>query len=50
MLEISKRVLGEEHQETLSNMADFASTYWSQGRWAEAKSWTKRLWGQVSEC
>ena len=32
-----KRVLGEEHPDTLSSMANLASTYRNQGRWKEAE-------------
>ncbi|KAK4243173.1 kinesin light chain 3 [Corynascus novoguineensis] len=31
-------VLGEEHPDTLTSMADLASTYRNQGRWKEAES------------
>ena len=37
-LETMKRVLGEEHPSTLTSMANPATTYWSQGRWTEAKN------------
>lgn len=36
-METSRRVLGEEHPSTLTSMANLASTYRSQGRWAEAE-------------
>ncbi|KJZ69219.1 hypothetical protein HIM_11398 [Hirsutella minnesotensis 3608] len=36
-VDIRKRVLGEEHPDTLSSMAWLASTYSSQGRWKEAE-------------
>jgi Tetratricopeptide repeat len=32
-----KRVLGEEHLDTLTSIANLASTFWNQGRWKEAK-------------
>jgi len=32
-----KRVLGTEHPDTLSSMANLASTFWNQGRWKEAE-------------
>ncbi|KAF2842563.1 hypothetical protein M501DRAFT_1022519 [Patellaria atrata CBS 101060] len=32
-----KRVLGEEHPDTLTSMANLASTYRNQGRWKEAE-------------
>jgi tetratricopeptide (TPR) repeat protein len=40
LLEVMKRnrtILGSEHPDTLTSMADLASTYSSQGRWKEAK-------------
>jgi len=53
VIEITKRVLGEEHPHTLSSIADLASTYRSQGRWKEAKELqvgvieiTKRVLGE----
>jgi tetratricopeptide (TPR) repeat protein len=36
-METRKRVLGEEHPDTLTSMANLASTYWNQGRWTEAE-------------
>ena len=36
-MEASSRVLGEEHPDTLTAMANLASTYSNQGRWKEAK-------------
>ena len=38
MIETSKRVLGEEHPNTLTSMKNLASTYRKQGRWKEAVS------------
>ncbi|KAK4446083.1 hypothetical protein QBC34DRAFT_486914 [Podospora aff. communis PSN243] len=32
-----KGLLGEEHPDTLTSMANLASTYWNQGRWKEAE-------------
>ena len=32
-METSKRVLGAEHPDTLTSMANLASTYQNQGRW-----------------
>src|SRR5436305_182635 len=32
-----KKVLGEEHPDTLTSMANLASTFWNQGRWKEAE-------------
>ena len=37
MIEITKRVLGEEHPNTLNSIANLASTYWNQGCWKEAE-------------
>ncbi|KAI4260743.1 MAG: hypothetical protein LQ352_000135 [Teloschistes flavicans] len=37
VVEVRKRVLGEEHPSTLTSMANLASTYWNQGRWKEAE-------------
>ena len=36
-METRKRVLGEEHPDSLRNMANLALTYRSQGRWKEAE-------------
>ena len=35
--------LGEKHLDTLSGMADLASTYWKQGRWSEAEELDVRV-------
>jgi hypothetical protein len=35
-METRKRVLGDEHPDTLTSMANLASTYREQGRWDEA--------------
>ena len=37
VLEPSRTMLGEEHPDTLSSMANLASTYRNQGRWKEAE-------------
>ena len=37
VMETRKRVLGEEHPDTLVSMNNLVSTYWSQGRWKEAE-------------
>lgn len=37
VIEASSRVLGEEHPDTISAMANLATTYCSQGRWKEAE-------------
>ena len=35
-METRKRILGQEHPDTLASMANLASTYRIQGRWKEA--------------
>ncbi|KAI0615824.1 TPR-12 multi-domain protein, partial [Pyrenophora tritici-repentis] len=37
VLQTSKRVLTDEHPDTLSSMNNLALTYWNQGRWKEAE-------------
>jgi tetratricopeptide (TPR) repeat protein len=37
VVETSKRVLGEEHPDTLTSMGNLASIYSNQGRWKEAE-------------
>ena len=37
VMETRRRVLGPEHPDTLTSMANLASTYWNQGRWMEAE-------------
>ena len=37
VLEIEKRKLGTDHPDTLTSMANLASTYWNQGRWDQAE-------------
>ena len=37
VMEMSLRVLGQEHPDTLISMASLASTYGNQGRWKEAE-------------
>jgi tetratricopeptide (TPR) repeat protein len=44
-VEISKRVRGNEHQDTLQNMTNLATTYSRMGRWKEAE----KLDNQVME-
>ena len=44
-METRKRVLGQDHPDTLISMGNLASTYWSQGRWKEAEE----LFVQVME-
>lgn len=45
VMETRKRVLGDEHPDTLTSMANLASTYRNQGRWKE----TEELGVQVME-
>jgi uncharacterized protein involved in tolerance to divalent cations len=37
VIETMKRVLGEEHLDTLTSIANLASIYKDQGRWKEAE-------------
>lgn len=37
VMEMSKRMLGHEHPDTLTSMANFASSFWNQERWKEAE-------------
>ena len=37
VIETRKKVLGAEHPDTLTSMANLASTYRNQGRWKEAE-------------
>jgi hypothetical protein len=37
VMETSSRVLGEDHPDTLTSIANLASTYRKQGRWKEAE-------------
>jgi len=37
VFETRRRVLGEEHLDTLTSMANLALTFWNQGRWKEAE-------------
>ena len=43
MIETSTRVLGEEHPDTLSSIANLAATYRNQGRWKEAEELRVRV-------
>ncbi|RMZ45428.1 hypothetical protein AFCA_012081 [Aspergillus flavus] len=36
-MELCKQMLGAEHPDTLTSMANLALTYWKQGRWKEAE-------------
>ena len=36
-METFKKVLGAEHPDTLTSIANLASTFWNQGRWKEAE-------------
>ena len=42
-METRRRVLGEEHPQTLTSMASLAVTYMNQGRWTEAKALQERV-------
>lgn len=35
VIEVRKRVLGQEHPDTLTSIANLASTLWNQGRWKQ---------------
>ena len=48
VVEMSKRVLGNEHLSTLTSMGNLALTYWNQGRWKEAEVWCRFLWWRRS--
>ncbi|KAK3946627.1 P-loop containing nucleoside triphosphate hydrolase protein [Pseudoneurospora amorphoporcata] len=37
VMETSKTKLGADHPDTLTSMANLASTFWNQGRWGEAE-------------
>jgi len=41
-METRKRMLGEEHPDSLTSMANLASMYRNQGRWRRPRSW--RSW------
>lgn len=43
VLETRKRLLGEEHPDTLMSMKSLATTHWNQGRWTEAEVLQIRL-------
>jgi hypothetical protein len=43
MIETSSRVLGAEHPDMLTSMANLASTFWNQGQWKEAEELQVRL-------
>ena len=36
-METSKTVLGPEHPDILTSMANLVLTYWNQGQWTEAE-------------
>ena len=36
-MDMTKKLLGAEHPDTITSMANLASTYRSQGRWNEAE-------------
>jgi hypothetical protein len=37
VIETGKRLPSEEHPDTLTSIANLASTFWNQGRWKEAE-------------
>ncbi|KAH8655573.1 hypothetical protein BX600DRAFT_384999, partial [Xylariales sp. PMI_506] len=37
VMETRKTKLGADHPDTLTSIANLASTYWNQGRWQEAE-------------
>jgi len=37
VMDMRKKLLGAEHPDTLTSMANLAVTYWNQGRWKEAE-------------
>ena len=37
VMDMSKKLLGAEHPDTLKSMANLAGTYHNQGRWNEAE-------------
>ncbi len=45
VMETRKTKLGADHPDTLTSMANLASTFWNQGRWEEAE----KLFVQVME-
>jgi hypothetical protein len=49
VMETKKRVLGDEHPDTLTSIANLASTYRNQGRWKEAKELQVQVMGDVQE-
>ena len=36
-MDMRRKILGAEHPDTLSSVANLASIYWNQGRWNEAE-------------
>jgi hypothetical protein len=42
VIETRKSVFGQEHSDTLTSMANLASTFWNQGRWKEAEELQKQ--------
>ena len=45
VMKTRRRVLGSEHPDTLTSMANLASTYRNQGRWTEAREDSLRAGG-----
>jgi len=49
-MEMSSRVLGQEHTGTLASMANLAATYKNQGRWNEAEGLEVQIMETSSRC
>ncbi|KAL3428755.1 purine and uridine phosphorylase [Aspergillus tetrazonus] len=49
LLELDQGRKGPEHPDTLTGMANLASTYWNQGRWNEAEKLQVEFHGSESE-
>jgi hypothetical protein len=47
VLEVERRTLGADHPDTLTSMANLASTYRNQGRWEAAEELEGYLDGQL---
>jgi len=48
--ETSVGVLGEEHSDSLTSMANLASTFWNQGQWKEAEELEVQVMETSSKC
>ena len=47
IMETRRTVLGPNHPDTLTSMANLASTYMNQGRWKEAEELQVKVMGTV---